>query len=108
MDTRKKQKIDEVSLARSVRLMFRAFEDRKIIYLAISKRNFQVLVFTLAVGIMANIALVDLLLRAPTMVVRTNIFIYITQLAISIISIAAGLWLFFKGINIIFDDNKVG
>jgi hypothetical protein len=106
METKKANKFkksSEISLARAVKLMLMKFGERDTIYLAFSRRNFYILIFVLALGTIANIVLVDLLLHAPVLVEKANIFIYIIQLALSITSIIAGLWLFFKGISIVVD-----
>jgi hypothetical protein len=99
----KLKKSNEVSLAYAIKLMFNKLGDRNTIYLAFSRRNFYILIFVLAVGTIANIVLIDLLLQAPIMVERANVFIHSTQLALSSVSIIAGLWLFFKGISIVVD-----
>lgn len=97
------KKSNEVSLAYAMRLMLEKLGDRDTIYLAFSRRNFYILIFVLALGTIANIVIVDLLLQAPVFVERANMFIYSIQLALSSASIIAGLWLFFKGINIVVD-----
>lgn len=97
------KKSNEVNLAYAMKLMLNKLGDRNTIYLAFSRRNFYILIFVLALGTIANIVLVDLLLQAPIMVERANIFIYLIQFALSATSIFAGLWLFFKGISIVVD-----
>jgi hypothetical protein len=106
MEPKKASKIkksNEVSLAHAMKLMLEKLGERDTIYLAFSRRNFYLLIFVLALGTIANIVLVDLLLRAPVLVERTSIFIYSIQLALSATAIIVGLWLFLKGINIVVD-----
>ncbi len=100
METKKASKFkksNEVSLAYSMRLMLEKLGDRNTIYLAFTRRNFYLLIFVLAIGTIANIVLVDLLLQAPVYSIQ------LIQLALSATSIIAGLWLFLKGINIVVD-----
>ncbi len=101
--TSKIKKTNEVSLAYAMRLIVEKLGDRNTIYLAFSRRNFYLLIFVLALGTIANIVLVDLLLQAPVQVERASILVYSIQLALSATSIIAGLWLFLKGINIVVD-----
>lgn len=99
--SKKIKTVDEVSLARAMKTMFKLLENKDEIYLAFSKTNFKILIYTLAVGTIANIALIDILRRTPTLIAETNIVLYAFQLIISGTGVITGLWLFFKGINIV-------
>ena len=100
MEVKKGHKIDEVTFAKAVRLMFGDMKSGRTVYLSFSRMNFRALIFTMAMGVIANIVLIDLLIRAPTMVEKTTTFFYFIQLSLSSAAIVAGLWLFFKGINL--------
>lgn len=97
----KKRRVDEATLAQAFRTMFKDMKSGRTVYLAFSRGSFHILIFTLAMSVIANIVLVDLLIRAPTVVERANTIIFIVQMSLSITGIIAALWLFFKGINII-------
>lgn len=102
METKKYQ-INETTLVKSLKLMFKDMKSGKTIYLAFSKKSFHILVFVMGMSIVANIALISLLINAPTIVERTNPSMYIAQLILSGSAILGGLWLFLKGVNIITD-----
>lgn len=57
----------------------------------------------MGMSVIANIALLDLLVRAPTMVEKTNTPIFIAQFILSASAIVSGFWLFLKGVNIVTD-----
>lgn len=94
------RQLTKVNLANALKTMFKNIKSGETVYLAFSKRSFHILIFTLAMGVIANIVLVDLLLSAPTIVERPNNFVYAAQLALSITAIVSALWLFFRGVNI--------
>lgn len=96
-----RQQLSEANLASALKTMFKNIKSGKTVYLAFSKRSFHILIFTLAMGVIANLVLVDLLLRAPTVVERPDKFIYAAQLALSITAIGSALWLFLRGVNIV-------
>lgn len=100
----KPKKLDEVTLAKAFRLMFKNMESGKTIYLAFSKGGFRALVFVVGMSIIANIALIDLLIRSPTVVQKTDTPIFVIQFLLSASAIVSGLWLFLKGVNIITDE----
>ena len=99
----KHKKMNESTLANAFRVMLKEMNNDKMTYLAFSKRNFHILVFVLAMGVIANVALVDLLIRAPTVVQKTNTLVFAVQFLLSTMAIVSGLWLFLRGINIITD-----
>lgn len=101
MGLKKVRTVDEVSLAKAMKTMFKLIENKDEIYLAFSKTNFKVLIYTLAVGSIANIAIIYILLRTPVLIAQTSILLYIFQLILSITGIITGIWLFLKGINIV-------
>jgi len=98
-----KHKLNEVTFENAFKAMIKEMKGGKTIYLAFSKRSFHVLVFVLAMSIIANIVLVDLLLRAPTMVQRMDTPIFVIQFLVSTSAIVSGFWLFLRGVNIITD-----
>ena len=103
METKKVKRVDEVTFAKAIRLMFGNIKSGKTIYLAFTKRGFHALVFVMGMSVIANVVLVDLLISAPTLVQRTSMPVFIVQLILSVSAIIAGLWLFLKGVNIVTD-----
>ncbi len=100
-----KKGISEVTFAKAISLMFKDISGGKSVYLVFSKKSFYILIFTMAMSIIANFVLVDLLISAPIKIER--IFpIFIIQIVLSVCAIISGLWLFLKGINIVTDDIK--
>lgn len=95
--------LNDVTLAKAFTTMFKEMKSGSTVYLAFSKRSFHILVFTLAIGTAANIALIDILLQGTGFIHRANSIIVTFQLILSGISIIAGVWLFFKGVNIVAD-----
>ena len=100
MEAKKDHKIDEVALAKAVKLMFGNMKSGRTVYLSFSRMNFRALIFTIAMSVIANIVLIDLLIRAPIIVEKTTTLLYLIQFSLSAVAIIAGLWLFFKGINL--------
>ena len=103
METKKVNKVNEVTFAKAIRLMFKDINSGKNIYLAFTKRGFHALVFVMGMSVIANLVLIDLLISAPTMVQRTETPIFATQLVLSVSAVIGGLWLFLKGVNIVTD-----
>ncbi len=100
-----KKEINGVTLVKAIGLMFKDMKSGKSVYLVFSKNSFRMLIFTMAMSIIANFVLVDLLISAPITIQR--VFpISIIQFIISICAMISGLWLFLKGINIATDDIK--
>ena len=98
-----KTKPIDVTLAKAFMSIFKDMKSGKTVYLAFSKRSFHILVFVLAMSVIANIALVDLLVRTPTVIERSSPPMYVAQLILSVGAIISGIWLFLKGVNIITD-----
>ena len=103
METKKENKIDNTTLFKAMKTMFKNMKSGKTVYLAFSKRNFHFLIFVLVIGTAANIALIYILLQGSGFIIRANPIIVTFQLILSVISIIAGIWLFFKGVNIVVD-----
>ena len=103
MESKNVNKADGTTLVNAIRLMFKNMKSGNNVYLAFSNKSFHVLIFVMAMSVIANIVLVDLLMRAPTLVQSTDTLVSMTQFILSLSAIVAGLWLFFKGVNIITD-----
>jgi len=103
METKKVNKVSEITFAKAVGQMFKDMKNGNTIYLAFSRKSYYVLVFVMAMSVIANIALVNLLVNAPTLVQRTDTPTFIVQLTLSASAIVSGLWLFLKGVNIVTD-----
>jgi len=99
----KNKKPKDVTFEGAFKTILKEMTSGETVYLAFSKRNFRVLVFVLAMSIIANIILIDLLIRAPTVVIRMSTPIFVIQFLLSAAAIISGFWLFLKGINIITD-----
>lgn len=102
-EIKKENRIDNTTLFRAIKMMFKNIKSGKTVYLAFSKRSFHLLIFALVIGTATNIALIDILLHGTGFITRANPIIVTFQLILSGISIIAGIWLFFKGINIVVD-----
>jgi hypothetical protein len=103
METKKVKRVDEVTFARAIKLMFKNIKSDKILYLAFTKRGFHTLVFVMGMSVIANVVLVDLLISAPILVQRASLPVFVVQFILSVSAIIAGLWLFLKGVNIVTD-----
>lgn len=102
-ETKKENKIDNTTLFKAMRTMFKNIKSGKTVYLAFSKNGFHLLIFALVIGTAANIALMYILLQGSGFIIKANSIIVTFQFILSGISIIAGIWLFFKGINIVVD-----
>jgi hypothetical protein len=101
MDTKYKNKqLDQISVAKAIKVMFKDMESGKITYLAFSKKSFYLFIYVLTIGTAANIALIDILTLGTGFIERANTMVAIIQVILSGISIISGIWLFFKGINV--------
>lgn len=103
MDTKnvKSKSIGEINVIKAMTMMFKDIKSGRTVYLAFSKRGFHLLIFALAIGTAANIALMDILLQGTGFITKAHPVIVVLQLILSGTSVLAGVWLFFKGINII-------
>jgi hypothetical protein len=101
MNPKKTTKTNEITLANAMKSMFKNMKSGETIYMAFSRRNFYALIFVMGMSVIANAALVSLLVSAPTIVQRVDTLISATQLLLSLLAIFAGFWLFLKGIFIV-------
>jgi len=93
----------KMNFAQAVAFLFKTFSDDKKLYLVMSKKEFTGLVFVIGAGLTANIAMIDLMIHGAAE--HVSIYILATQFAVSCITIALGIRLLFKGINIITGDD---
>ena len=103
MGYKKGNKIGETTFVNSMRMLFSNIESGKMMYLAFSKKSFYLLIFTMAMSVIANIVLINLLVNAPVTVGKTDSLTYIVQFVLSTSAVVCGFWLFLKGINIVTD-----
>jgi hypothetical protein len=75
-----------------------------MIYIAFSKKSFYALLFTIGMAIIANVILAYLLAIYPIWTWGIYMFMYIILFILSVVTIFSGLWLIFKGIDIVTDD----
>ena len=75
-----------------------------MIYIAFSKKSFYALLFTIGMAIIANIILAYLLAKYPIWIGGSEVFLYIALFILAVAAIFSGLWLIFKGIDIVTDD----
>lgn len=107
MEGKKDKKINEnagKTMIDTFRLMFKNMKSGNVIYLAFSKKSFHILIFTIAIGTAANVALIDILLQGTGFVTRANTMIVTFQLILSGLSVISGIWLFLKGVTVITDN----
>ena len=102
METKTTKKLNERSFNRALSSMLKNIKSGNLIYIVFSKNSFRMLVFTLAMSIIANLILVYLLINS--LIMGGIGVIYTVMLVLSIIAIISGLWLVFKGIDIVTDD----
>lgn len=103
----KAKKLNGTTLASAIETMLRNVKSGNIIHVTFSKKTFRLLIFTLAMAIIANIILAYLILKSPIFVGGIYTIIYIIILILSIATIFSGVWLVFKGIDIITDDKDL-
>ena len=99
------------NLIHTIEFMFKNVKSGNIIYIAFSKKTFYALIFTLGTSIIANIILAYLivnLLINSVLIKSVDIFIYIVVLVLLIVATFSGLWLVFKGIDIVTDNVDFG
>lgn len=95
------KRVDDRTFITAMRKMFKEIKSGQTLYLAFTRRNFYMLIFVMAMSIIANVILVDLLISAPTLVQRADPPVFTVQFILSLSAIIAGLWLFLKGVNIV-------
>lgn len=103
--------MNERTFARTLSVMFRNIKSGSNIYIVFSKKSFHILIFTLAMSIIANTVLIYLMLNYPAITggiftggIR-SIIIFACQLILSVAAVISGIWLVFKGIDIVTDDS---
>jgi lysylphosphatidylglycerol synthetase-like protein (DUF2156 family) len=101
MGIKNTNKVDDITFVKAIKLMFKDIKSGRTLYLAFTKRGFCALIFVMAMSVIANLVLVDLLISAPTLVQRAETLIFVAQLILSISAVIVGLWLFLKGVNIV-------
>lgn len=101
METRTR-KLNEKSFSKALSSMLKNIKSGELIYIVFSKKSFRILVFTLAMSIIANLTLVYLLVNS--LILGGLDVIYIILLVLFVVAIISGLWLVFKGIDIVTDD----
>jgi hypothetical protein len=99
--TKISNRVDDKTFVTAIQSMFRNIKSGNTLYLAFTRKGFYMLIFVMAMSIIANLILVDLLITAPTVVQRSDLLTVAVQLILSISAIVAGLWLFLKGVNIV-------
>jgi hypothetical protein len=97
-------KTGKVDITRTIELMLKNIKIEGNIYIVFSKKSFRVLVFTLGMSIIANIIIIILIIHSLSFTMNIDTFIYIVMLILSIITVLSGLWLVFKGIDIVTED----
>lgn len=100
----KNYRVNSVGFARMMEKAIKNIKSGNMIYIAFSKKSFYALLFTIGMAIIANIILVYLLANYPIWTGGLDMFLYIALLILCIITIFSGLWLIFKGIDIVTDD----
>lgn len=104
--TAKRNRLD---LAHTIELMFRNVKSGDKIYIAFSKKTFRFLVYTLGMSIIANIIIVYLIVNySPILIGGIYTLIYIALLILFVMAILSGLWLVFKGIDIVTESDDFG
>lgn len=94
----------KVDITRTIELMLKNVQSEGNIYIVFSKTSFRALVFTLGMAIIANIIMVILIIHSISFIIDVNTFIYIVMLILSVTTVFSGLWLVFKGIDIVTED----
>lgn len=100
-------KINNVGLSRMIEAMFKNIKSGDTLYISFSKKSFRILVFTMSMGVIANIILVYIIIKlfASYPILRgQDVFTYAIILILSIVAVLSGLWLVFKGIDIVTDN----
>lgn len=84
--------------------IFKNIKSGDMIYIAFSKKSFYALLFTIGMAIIANIILSYILVSYPIWTRGSDMFMYLILLVLCVVTIFSGLWLIFKGIDIVTDD----
>ena len=97
---------NKTDLIHTIELMLRNIKSGEHIYIYFSKKTFYMLIFTLAMSMISSSILIYLiLLRSSILIggIGIGTFISIVLLALCVITVISGLWLVFKGIDIVTD-----
>jgi cellulose synthase/poly-beta-1,6-N-acetylglucosamine synthase-like glycosyltransferase len=100
----KAYKVNSVGFARMMEKAIKNIKSGDMIYIAFSKKSFYALLFTIGMAIIANVILAYLLAIYPIWTWGIYMFMYIILFILSVVTIFSGLWLIFKGIDIVTDD----
>lgn len=103
-NTSKTKKLNGVTLTKAIELMSRNIKSGNTIYIAFPKKTFQLLIFTLTMSIVANAIIAYLIIEFQTFVSGIYTFVYIILFILSITTVLSGLYIVFKGIDIITDE----
>lgn len=103
-NTQKTYRVNSIGFARMMEKAIKNIKSGNMIYIAFSKKSFYALLFTIGMAIIANIILAYLLVIYPIWTGGLDMFMYIALLLLCVVTILSGLWLIFKGIDIVTDD----
>lgn len=100
----KSKRVDIVTFSRAVSLMLKDIEKGKILYFVLSKKTFYMLIFALAMDIIASALLINLFVGAyfqgGVIIEKPGNIMFLIQLSIFCITTISALWLLFRS-NII-------
>lgn len=100
----KTRKLNERTFDKALSAMFKNIKSGNLIYIVFSKRSFHILIFTLSMSIIANIIIAYLIVNSLPLTMGIGALTNIVMLILSFTTIISGLWLVFKGIDIVTDD----
>lgn len=100
----KNYRVNSVGFARMMEKAIKNIKSGNMIYIAFSKKSFYALLFTISMAIITSIILAYLLAIYPIWTLSLSTIMYITLFLLCIVTILSGLWLIFKGIDIVTDD----
>lgn len=104
--TQKAYRMDSVGFAHMMETALKNIKSGNMIYIAFSKKSFYALLFTIGMAIIANIILAYILAKYPIWIGGPEVFMYIVLFLLSVITVFSGLWLIFKGIDIVTDESE--
>lgn len=105
--TQKTYNINSVGFAHMMEKAIRNIKSGNMIYIAFSKKSFYALLFTIGMAIIANIILAYILIKYPIWIGGPETIIYIVLSILAVATVLSGLWLIFKGIDIVTDDEDL-
>lgn len=103
----KTRKLNERTFDKALSAMFKNIKSGNLIYIVFSKRSFHILIFTLSMSIIANIIIAYLIVNSLPLTMGIGALTNIVMLILSFTTIISGLWLVFKGIDIVTDDTDI-